>query len=259
MSNAQYIINEIQTFLNKSLLKNSQITKGELINFIEQKWKEADDEKYSIHYGGIIIGRMTNEYIWTKDFDNMMKWFNEMDIHSISKKNPDYINNYYKGQCCLECGNEEKALEYFNLSYFENQDYVFSKSPYFSEFFNKNVESSRNFLNQEGENEENIDFTIKLKYWQSFFNEELDIYYNILGHDGEYISVPTKEQKNGIIYLQQNQEKILENILTELGKEYPDLQKKYKKNNEINSNIFVDIVMRNIWSGGYGTAKQYAN
>ena len=47
--NAQKIMDEIGVFLDRSLLKKSQITKAEIIRFIEVKWAEADDEKYRVY------------------------------------------------------------------------------------------------------------------------------------------------------------------------------------------------------------------
>ena len=153
-SNSSKIINEISTYLDKYSLKTNKLTNNDLINFIEEKWKQADNEKYNIHYGSIIMGRMTNEYICLKDFDNMMRWLEMSNRHKSSQKHPDYIINYYNGQCCLECGNEDKALEYFNLSYNENPDYIFSRAPFGYEFFNKNLENPRVLESLEEEAEE---------------------------------------------------------------------------------------------------------
>ena len=47
--NAQKIMDEIDVFLSKSLLKKSTITKVQIVNFIETKWAEADEEKYKIY------------------------------------------------------------------------------------------------------------------------------------------------------------------------------------------------------------------
>ena len=242
MSNAQNILHEIGNFLDKSMLKKSKITKEELINFIEKKWQEADSEKYNIHQGSIIIARMINEYIWVKDFDNMMRWIAEMDVHSLSRTHPDYINNYYNGQCCLECGNEGKALEYFNLCYAENQDYIFTRAPFCYEFFNKHLKNQRELPKEEDSDEEDFDFAFELKHWQTFFNEEdEDFYYNLLDEDSETVEEPTKEQQNGLEYLQQNQEAILKSILNELLKQYPELQKTYDYPEEDKADFMPDL------------------
>lgn len=143
MSNAVSIINEIDIFLDKFSLKTNKLTNTDLIKFIEEKWKEADNEKYNIHQSSIIVGRMTNEYIRSKDFENMMRWLYEDDLVLTLEENPAYITNYYKGQCCLECGNEEKALEFLNLSYSEDPDYLFTRAPFCYEFFNNHLESPR--------------------------------------------------------------------------------------------------------------------
>ncbi|MGA9651807.1 MULTISPECIES: DUF6985 domain-containing protein [Pedobacter] len=241
MSNAQNIINEIDTFLDKSMLRKSKITKQELINFIEQKWQEADKEKYNIHQGSIFIGRMINEYININDFENMMRWIVEMDAHSLSKKHPAYINNYYNGECCLECGNEEKALEFFKLCYAENKDYIFTRAPFCYQFFNKHLENQKELTNKKDSDEEGFDIIFELKYWQDFFKENEKLYYNLLDEDGEIVGKPTTEQQNGLEYLQKNQEIILRNLLNELLKKYPDLQNIYNYSEENKQDFMPDL------------------
>ena len=232
MSNAENIIDEISTFLDKFSLKKNKLTKDDLINFIEEKWAEADDEKFNIYQAYIISGRMINEYIWAKDFDNMMRWLEISDLHSASDRNPNYIKNYYKGQCCLECGNEEKALEYLFLCYNENQDYIFTRAPFCYEFFNKHLENPRALMKQDDNDEsDDDDFldAVELEQWNSFFGTEEFIQLEILAdNDDEEEEVEiTEEHENGIEYLKENQKKILESILTELLKVYPDWQKRY--------------------------------
>ena len=242
MSNAQNVINEIDTFLDKSMLKKSKITNQELINFIEQKWQEADDEKYNIHQGSIFIGRMINEYINLNDFENMMRWIIEMDAHSLSKKHPAYINNYYNGECCLECGNEEKALEYFNLCYAENKEYIFSRAPFCYEFFNKHLENPKELTSTKDIDEEDLDIIFELEYWHKFFKEEdKKLYYNLLDEDGETVGKPSIAQQNGLAYLQENQEIILGNLLSELLRRYPDLQKTYNYSKKDKQDFMPDL------------------
>lgn len=241
MSNAQNIIAEIDTFLDKSMLRKSKITKQELINFIEQKWQEADKEKYNIHQGSIFIGRMINEYININDFENMMRWIVEMDAHSLSKKHPAYINNYYNGECCLECGNEEKALEFFKLCYAENKDYIFTRAPFCYQFFNKHLENPKELTNKKDSDEEGFDIIFELKYWQDFFKENEKLYYNLLDEDGEIVGKPTAEQQNGLEYLQKNQEVILRNLLNGLLKKYPDLQNIYNYSEENKQDFMPDL------------------
>ena len=199
MSNAARIIDEIDIYLEKSLLKTSKLTKEDLIKFIEEKWKEADDDKYNIYQAYIIIGRMINEYKWAQDFENMMRWFNIHDLHSSSEINPTYIRNYYKGECCLKCGNEEKALEFLNLCYSENPDYIFTRAQFCYEFFNKHLENPRQLNQNDEEEEDEVYHTIELDYWQKFFKEknpEFD--FTILKNDFESYSKPRKKHLNGI-------------------------------------------------------------
>nr|WP_315026311.1 hypothetical protein [uncultured Chryseobacterium sp.] len=242
MPAAEEIINEIDTFLDKSMLKTSKITQEELIHFVEEKWKEADDKKYSIYAAYIINSRMINEYIGLKDFDNMMRWLDMLDLHSASQKDASYITNYYKGECCLECGNEEKALEYFNLSYAENPEYIFSQAPFCYEFFNRYLENPKEISDFEENEVEYYELNLELNHWQRFFRtDDHKFPYEIFDEGYEYTEEPTQGQENGLIYLQENQERILENMLLELLKRYPDLQKKYNFSKRDKVNFMPDL------------------
>lgn len=241
MSNAEKIINEIDVFLDKSMLKTSNISQEELISFIEKKWKEADDEKYTIDQAYIISSRMINEYIRAKDFENMMRWLDISDSHSAAQNNASYILNYYRGECCLECGHEEKALEYFNLCYAENQDYIFSRAPFCYEFFNKHLENPRDLPSSEENEDEYADLAIELEYWQEFFKEEELFYYEIFDEEEDSVDKPTLEQQNGLDYLQENQKAVLENILNELLRQYPGLQENYSYSEEDKIDFMPDV------------------
>lgn len=239
MSNTSEIINEISNYLDKYSLKTSSLTNSDLISYIEDKWKQADDEKYTIHYGRIIMGRMTNEYISLKDFANMMRWLEMSNRHKSSKEHPDYIINYFNGQCCLECGHENKALEYFNLSYNENPDYIFSRAPFCYEFFNKNLENPRVLEPLEEEIEE--EYYIELTHWQKFFKENGKLCVTFLDTNREGFYEISKEQEKTISYLKENQQLILKNILVELLKGYPSLQKIYSYSKEEKNDFMPDL------------------
>lgn len=245
MSNASRIIAEIDLFLDKFSLKTNKLTHKDLIKFIEEKWKEADDEKYNIHQSNIIIGRMTNEYIWANDLENMMRWLSIGDLHTSSTKNPAYINNYYKGECCLECGNEEKALEFFNLSYSEDPEYIFTRAPFCYQFFNKHLENPRQLPNDDydyEDDDEDDDYSIQLKYWKDFFKEEdNEFHFSVLKNDAETYGKLNKKNLNGLKYLQDNQEQILNNILNTLLDKYPALQSIYNYSEEDKKDFMPDL------------------
>ena len=75
--NAQKIMDEIDVFLSKSLLKKSKITKAQIVDFIETKWVEADEEKYKIYDAYIYAHRMISEYEELKDCANVLHWIDE--------------------------------------------------------------------------------------------------------------------------------------------------------------------------------------
>ena len=227
MSNAQKIISEMNMFIDKFGLKTNKLTNQDLIDFIEEKWKEADSEKYEVNDGQIIIARMINEYIQIQDFDNMMRWLGMMDLHSASQKHPDYVHDYYKGECCLRCGNEKKALEYLNRCHKENPEYIFTRAPFCYEFFNRHLEHSKDLVKSE-EDDDDL-HSVKLEYWKNFFHEESeDFYFEVLDKDCDFVKKLDEKHEGGLRYLRNNQEKILGGILDELLRKYTKLQKVYQ-------------------------------
>jgi len=242
MSNAPEIIAEIDNFLDKYSLKKNTLTSHDLIHYIEEKWYQADDEKYNIHQGSIFISRMINEYIKQQDYNNMQRWLDMMNLHSLSQKHADYITNYYNGECCLECGNEEKALQYFHLSYNENPEYLFTRAPFCFEFFNKHLENPKELPENEEDDEALYYNTIDLNNWQLFFKEKKEsINYSILDEDSNEINQHSAKHNNGIEYLKNNQTTILESILSELLNKYPELQKNYDYPEESKQDFMPDV------------------
>lgn len=231
MASAEQIISEIDTFLEDWAKPKSKLKDRDVIDFIEKKWPQADNRKYKIHDGVIIIGRIVNEYAKAKDYKNMMRWLEISDLHDNSKKHPSYIRNYYKGECCLSCGNETEAVRYFNLCYAENREYIFTRAPFCYKFFNKHLKKSAPLPEPGGDKETFL--SIQLKHWQDFFKEERDtIDFEILKSSKEYATKPNARQKKGLDYLQRNQVKILKSMLDKLLKEYPNLQKRYDYSKE---------------------------
>ncbi len=242
MKDAEKIIIEMHKYLDKFRLKTNENIINDLIAFFEQKWAEADSGKYKIYDAYILIGRMINEYIRKKDFTNMMRWIEMGDLHMRSKENPTYIRNYYKGQCCLECGNEEKALEYFNLCYAENPDYIFSGAPFCYEFFNKHIEKPRELPELEEDDDDN-EIYIELNYINKFLkgNEGERISVVLLNENSETVKEKTEEDKKTLDYIKINQEELLKSILMALLEEYPELQRIYDYPQEDKADFMPDV------------------
>ena len=74
MSNAEEIIDKIDSYLSKSSLKTFNPTHEEFLDFIETHWAMADDEKYNLYHSSFIIGRMMTEYVKMKDAKNLARW-----------------------------------------------------------------------------------------------------------------------------------------------------------------------------------------
>lgn len=240
MSNAEEIIDKIDTYLSKSGLKTFNPTKEEFLNFIETHWAMADDEKYNFHYSSIIIVRMMNEYVQLKDSKNLARWIEMDDLHYKSAQHPNYFRNWYKGTKFFDAGNEEKALQYFQLSYDENQDHIFRSNCRYSQFFNQHLDQPR-ILPEIPKKEEETCFQMDLPYWQTFFKEDNNkLEFCFLDEDDVYEPVNELQQK-ALEYLKENQEQILKSFLKSLLERYPTLQKAYDFNEEDKPYFMPDI------------------
>lgn len=91
------------------------------------------------------------------------------------------------------------------------------------------------------DDEPEIDFYIRLAYWEKFFEEEGEFCYSFLDADSEITEKATLLQENGIVYLQENQERILHNMLGELFKIYPELQKAYDYADDYKNDCMPDV------------------
>ncbi|MDR3346018.1 MAG: hypothetical protein LBS73_02480 [Campylobacteraceae bacterium] len=227
MANAQDIINEISKFLDKCLhVKKFKIEKSDFLSFIEEKWASAGDEKYNIHNGCIIIGRMLNEYAWLKDYANMRRWFDMHDKHAISLKNPPYIINYYKGGLWLESGNEEEAFQYLKACYDENGEYIFTRGENCIKFFCERAGlPPPEKTEEENGDDEDFEGEIELKEWSAFFGEEDAIYYQL--GEGDFSKRMRPRYEAALKYIEENQKAILEMILRELLRQYPTMQENF--------------------------------
>jgi len=239
--NAQKIMDEIGAFLDRSLLKKSKITKAEIIRFIEAKWAEADDEKYRIYASYIYAARMVNEYKWAGDTPNMLRWLGEMDKHARSNENPPYVSDYYKGECCLECGAEQEALKFLRKSYEANEEYLFTCSPKVAEFFNAHLAEPKILPKFEDKEYEDFSFPLRLEYFGKTLEQEGEFRCAFLDEDGEETDEPSQAQSDALEFLKQNQEEILTGILAEILKNYPKWQKIYDYPSETKSDFMPDI------------------
>ncbi|MDO5046847.1 DUF6985 domain-containing protein [Campylobacter sp.] len=243
MPNAHEIIEKIDKFLSRSMLKTSKITKDELINFIETKWREAGDEKYKIYFANIIIHRMINEYIRAHDVSNLARWLDESDKHEQSTRNASHIRDYYKGECWLKCGDEALALEYFYKSYNAEPNYIFTRAPFCYEFLNAYFPSPRELPISEADDDEVEEFKISLPIWAKFFGDKSDKFECVfIDEDGEeMLNLDTESLKQALKFLQENEQLMLTNLLTELLTRYEKMQEIYGYDEEDKADFMPDI------------------
>jgi hypothetical protein len=237
MSNAQAIIDAISGFLDRFMLKKSKLTTADLLAFIEAKWAEADDGKYAIHQGSIIIARMVNEYARAKDVVQLKRWLDEMDRHALSKKHPAYIGHYYKGEHYLECGAEAQALDHLRLCHEENPDYIFTRGQACIDLFNRHLGKPAPPSAIEDDVQDQLS-TI-LPEWSAFFGEEVKLRIEIGGDAGAVKF--NKKHRSGIDYLFANQTAVLQAILAELLKQYPAQQGIYDYQGDDKRDFMPDV------------------
>jgi len=223
MSNEQAIIDAIGGFLDRFMLKKNKLTTADLLAFVEAKWAEADDGKYDIHRGSIIIARMVNEYARAKDMAQLKRWLDEMDKHALSKRHPAYIRQYYKGEHYLKCGAEAEALHHLRLCYEENSAYIFTRGQACIDLINRYLGNPAPSSAIEDVVEDKP--SIILPEWSMFFGEEAKLRIR-MGGDAGAVKF-NKKHRSGLDYLLANQTSILQAILTELLKRYPAQQEDY--------------------------------
>lgn len=236
--NTQEIIDEIDNYLSKALLKTSKITNQELIEFIEEKWAQAGDEKYSIYASHIICGRMINEYAALKDVENVRRWLEMDEQHEKSKSHPAYILNYYRGECFLKCGAEDEALKYLKLCYEENPEYIFTRGKGCIDLFCKHTGIKPP---KEKAKKEYFEDYVSLSIWEEFFGEEAkEILYNVGGDEPKYRL--SRTHKTGLKYIIDNQGTILNALLNELNNQYTYLQSEYDYDDEEKADFMPDVI-----------------
>jgi hypothetical protein len=181
---------------------------------------------------------MVNEYAWAKDVAQLKRWLDEMDQHALSKKNPTYINHYYKGQSYLECGAEDEALHHLRLCYEENPDYIFTRGKACIDLFNRYLGKPAASVAIEDDVEDKLPIII-LPEWSAFFGEEVKLCIEMGLYTG---AVKFNEMdQSGIDYLLANQTAILRAILTELLKQYPAQQEIYDYQGDDKRDFMPDV------------------
>lgn len=249
MSNAQMIIKEIWTYLDKALYGKIKVTDEELRAFVEEKWAQADDSKYEIYNAYIICGRMVNEYASLKDTENVKRWLSMMDRHKNSAGTPSHIRSYYRGECFFKCGAEEEAFRHLLLCHEEAPDYIHERVRSFSgtrsyeltkrcaDFFDKRMGIEPEAAELPNE-KEYYSGHVRLTSWEKFFGEG-KIFYDIGGDDPKYRM--SSNHKRGLQYISDNQQEILNSMLDELYDRYPELQELYGYTNEEKAEYMPDI------------------
>lgn len=242
MNDTLKILEQIDKEMSKMLGKSkNKMTDEQFRVFVSEKWQEMDSEKYQIHDAYILIGRMMNEAIWANDPKDLVKWMKEDQKHQSSQKNTiDVVYNFYTGHF-IDC----KAFAE-GLAFFQNEEKSQPEAKSFVELF-QNILDNPEVMATYLQDEDNFDDfevkTITLEKWQSFFcEEEAEIGYEILTKIGDITEIETKKHKNGLNFLKNNQMQVLEAILGELLKQYPEMQSRYNYSEADKAEFMPDII-----------------
>ena len=164
-----------------------------------------------------------------------------MDKRARSNENPSYVSDYYKGECCLECGAEQEALKFLRKSYEANEEYLFTRSPKVAEFFNPHLAEPKILPKFEDKEYEDFSFPLRLEYFGKALEQEGEFRCTFLDEDGEETDEPSQAQSDALEFLKQNQEEFLTDILAEILKNYPKWQEIYDYPSETKSDFMPGI------------------
>lgn len=234
MNDTLKILEQIDKEMSKMLGKSKN-------KMTDEQFRVFVSEKYQIHDAYILIGRMMNEAIWANDPKDLVKWMKEDQKHQSSQKNTiDVVYNYYTGHFI-----DGKAFAE-GLAFFQNEEKSQPEAKSFVELF-QNILDNPEVMATYLQDEDNFDDfevkTITLEKWQSFFcEEEAEIGYEILTKIGDITERETKKHKNGLDFLKNNQMQVLEAILGELLKQYPEMQSRYNYSEADKAEFMPDII-----------------
>lgn len=222
--NTQEILDKIDFEMSKMMGKSkNKMTNEEFRAFVTEQWELMGNDKYQNYDAKILVARMQNEAIWAHDPDDLVKWIKEhQKMQNFHNNSLEIKYNYYKRQF-ENCQAFEQALAFF-------KEQNTPEAVVFVEHFQNLVENpqkTQEFTQNLAEDETDMVNFITLEKWSEFFDEEVKIHYTLLRKDGEETERHSKQHKNGLAYLQENQEEILQNFLGELLKEYPNIQEKF--------------------------------
>ena len=189
---------------------------------------------------------MISEYEELKDCANVLRWIDEMYKCDKAKDRPSYVKDYYRGERCLACGQKEAALKYLQKSYDADRDYVFAGDERIAKFFKDylaNPEILPEFIEEEYDEDEFDDFgfEIELEHFGKILEQEAKFYCTFLNKKGDEVYEPSRTHSNAVDFLRQNQEEILNEILTEIFKNYPKWQEIYDYPRETKSDFMPNI------------------
>lgn len=159
-----------------------------------------------------------------KDPDDLLKWIKEdVKMENFHNNSLEVRYNYFKNQFV-----DGQAFEQ-GLVFFKEQktEEAITYAHFFQDLL-ENPEKMQDFIQDDEDDEMDFGNFVELEAWAKFFEEEVKIHYTILKKNGEETDRHSQQHKNGLAYLQENQQEILQNFLHELLKIYPSLQEQWR-------------------------------
>ncbi|MDO4230314.1 MAG: hypothetical protein Q4C98_10900 [Capnocytophaga sp.] len=243
MSKTEEILAKIDKESSKMRGKSkTKMTDEEFRHFVTEQWALMDDDKYQMRDSVYVVGRMMNESVWTKNPQMLLKWIAEdRKITNFFNHTPQQKYNYYASFFT------DGKFYQEGLAFFENEQHSTKNQSetaefiaYFQGLIDGSVALDNNF---DDDFDDGVMPTIELKAWQEFFGEEESQFgYTILDKYGDESEKENQKHKKTLQFLQENQSLILENILGELLKIYPNWQKRYDFSAEDKQDFMPDVV-----------------
>lgn len=134
MKNIAEQLFDIFEFIDMSDKRNDK-NSDSFVKQLTKLWNNINDDKYNEKNSKIIIVRMVNEFVKLKNIEEVEKWLRELD--KIIPQSPQYSVDFFKGKTYYQLRQYDKASEYLNKAYKENQLFFNKQGQEFLDFVKK--------------------------------------------------------------------------------------------------------------------------
>jgi hypothetical protein len=208
---------------------------------LEQLWQQTGDEKFSDPWGGIITGRLIEEYAEEQNREKTQYWLDISDQHENSRRHPESVRQHYRADALIRCGATDAALAALQACHADDPAYIAEHGSHDVRAFwlhhgHPDAAEAENLAASLALDEDfdGASATIVLPAWTAFFQlpaDEEEISLVFFGENGECSEdedyAPTAAQHAAVAALREQQSGILQTILAALFERYPAWREQY--------------------------------